>query len=406
MMKILVVCSDFPYPADHGGRVDTWGRIKALAELGWRIDLAVCAKQAPSAADREAASVYVNRILFRERTGRLADLLHRLPMQVQSRVGLRQMELDGGYDYVLLEGDYVYPILEHPAISPASAILRVHNDEAAYFKALARSAGNPAHKLYYYMESLKFAGLQERMRRKVDKYLFISSKEYDRFRERDPGAISRFLPPPITREVFKPGTLHRGHVVFIGSLFMPNNREAIHWYLTHVHPKLRGEPGYRFIVAGNTRGRGLDWLKGADLRDVEVHDTPESLDGIYGQGYLFVNPMRNGAGVKLKTIEAIQNGLPVVSTSVGCEGTGLVDGEHILVADSPEAFCDRIRLLLRDPGMAGKLLESSQLFIRTCYNHKEVLKGFFQSLGPQISQEWSASDAQQKNQRHVCDARG
>jgi glycosyltransferase involved in cell wall biosynthesis len=116
------------------------------------------------------------------------------------------------------------------------------------------------------------------------------------------------------------------------------------------------------------------------LSDVILHDTPKSLDDIYKSGYLFVNPMQNGAGVKLKTIEAIQNGLPVISTSIGYEGTGLVANEHIMVADNPEEFYRNIKLLFDNPQAAKALLESSQNFIRTHYNHKEVLKGYINSL--------------------------
>ncbi|MEC0090684.1 glycosyltransferase family 4 protein [Paenibacillus macquariensis] len=379
-MKILVVCSDFPYPADHGGRVDTWGRIKVLAELGWTIHLVVCGKQVPTPSDMKVVYRYVEDIKLCDRRSKLTDMLHVVPMQVQSRNELRHVNIDEDYDYVLLEGDYVYPILNNPLVKHANVILRVHNDEAVYFKALARSTHNAIHKLYYHMESSKFSILQKKMRKKVDKYLFISNKEFEIFHRLYPATHSLFLPPPVTKETFLESTFDSKHVVFIGSLFMPNNREAIVWYLEHIHPLMLKEPDYKFIVAGNSRKQSLSWLDSYDLTNVIVHDTPESLDDIYKQGYLFVNPMRNGAGVKLKTIEAIQNGLPVISTSIGYEGTGLVDNEHIMVADSPEEFYRRIKLLFDNPERARTLLESSQGFIRTHYDHKEVLKGYINSL--------------------------
>lgn len=379
-MKILVVCSDFPFPADHGGRVDTWGRIKVLAELGWKIHLVVCGKQMPSKEDMDAVSSYVEEIKLCDRRSKLADLLHIIPMQAQSRNELRHVNIEGDYDYVLLEGDYVYPILKNPRIRHENVILRVHNDEAVYFKALARSTKNVLHKLYYHMESSKFSALQKKMLEKVDKYLFISSKEFESFKKQNPLAKSMFLPPPVTEDTFRESAFQHKNVVFIGSLFMPNNREAIQWYLTHIHPHMLKEPDYKFIVAGNSRKQSLSWLEQYDLTNVVLHDTPKSLDEIYKIGYLFVNPMQNGAGVKLKTIEAIQNGLPVISTSIGYEGTGLVDNEHILVADKPEEFYRRIKLLFDNPQAAKALLESSQNFIRTHYNHKEVLKGYIHSL--------------------------
>jgi glycosyltransferase involved in cell wall biosynthesis len=379
-MIILVVCSDFPFPANHGGRVDTWGRIKVLAELGWRVHLLVCGKQMPSAEDMKAVYDYVEEIKLCDRRSKLVDLLHILPMQAQSRKELRYVKLAADYDYVLLEGDYVYPVLDNPGIKHDQAILRVHNDEAVYFKALARSTKNRLHKMYYHMEGKKFARLQRKMLKKVDKYLFISNKEFESFQQQNPSARSLFLPPPVTNDTFSESTFHSKQVVFIGSLFMPNNREAIQWYLEHIHPLMLKEPNYEFIVAGNSRNQSLSWLESYDLTRVIIHDTPKSLDDIYRNGYLFVNPMQNGAGVKLKTIEAIQYGLPVISTTIGYEGTGLIHQKHILVADRPEEFHQSIKQLFDDPEQAKTLLVASQHFIRTHYNHKEVLKGFLHSL--------------------------
>ncbi|CAM4280539.1 glycosyltransferase family 4 protein [Paenibacillus tarimensis] len=376
-MKVLVVCSDFPYPADHGGRVDTWGRIKIMSELGWDIDLAVCGKYEPSPADLEAVKQVVNGVYLCGRSTGFTDLLSPLPLQVQSRKRLRSLKVGSGYDHVLLEGDYVYPILHNSQISGANIVLRVHNNESAYFKSLGRSARKAAHKLYYLMESIKFAGLQKKLAEHVDKYLFISSKEYDAFKNEYPHKGSLFLPPPITRETFETSSFTAKNVVFIGSLFMPNNREAVEWYLKHVHPRLLNEEGYKLIIAGNSRGQGTQWITDYGLSRIEVHDTPKSLDDIYRSGYLFINPMRNGAGVKLKTIEAIQNGLPVVSTSVGCEGTGLVHREHIMIADQPDDFCSAIKSLLDDRAYAGKLLTQSQNYIRKHYDHKAILSGLF-----------------------------
>lgn len=381
-MKILIVCSDFPYPADHGARVDIWGRIQVLVDLGWKIHLAVCGRDRPSQEDLEAVNTYVEQVMLCDRSSKLANFLHATPMQARSRDELRHMDIDGDYDYVLLEGDYVYPILDNPKIRYDRVILRVHNDEAVYFKALARSTKNVIHKLYYRMESGKFARLQKKMLEKVDKYLFISNKEFETFQRRNPKARSMFLPPPVALGHFSPGTFQGKNVVFIGSLFMPNNREAIEWYLAHVHPLMLREPDYKFIVAGNSRKKSLSWLEPYDLTNVIVHDTPKSLDDIYRQGYLFVNPMQNGAGVKLKTIEAIQNGLPVISTTIGYEGTGLVDNEHILIADEPEMFCRKIKHLFDDPHSAKALVDCSQNFLRNNYNHKEVLNGYIRSLAP------------------------
>jgi glycosyltransferase involved in cell wall biosynthesis len=383
-MKILIVCSDFPYPADHGGRVDTWGRIKVLAELGWKIHLVICGKHIPSQEDIKVVYNYVEKVKLCPRRSKMIDLLSGMPMQVQSRKELKHVNIDEDYDYVLLEGDYVYHILNNPLIKHNNIILRVHNDEAIYFQALSRSAKKLPHKLYYRMESRRFKQLQQRMLKRVDKYLFISNQEFQKFSSRYPATKSQFLPPPVTKEIFQSNTFQSKNVVFIGSLFMPNNREAIEWYLEHIHPVMLNIPDYQFIIAGNSRKQSLKWLESYNLNKVVVHDTPKSLEHIYDTGYVFVNPMQNGAGVKLKTIEAIQNGLPVISTSIGAEGTGLRHNEHVLIADNPEQFSAHLQQLLHHPEQAQQMLDASQQYIRTHYDHKKVLTGYIQSLNDNL----------------------
>jgi glycosyltransferase involved in cell wall biosynthesis len=77
---------------------------------------------------------------------------------------------------------------------------------------------------------------------------------------------------------------------------------------------------------------------------------------------VFVAPLNSGGGTRLKILEAIAMGTPVVSTSIGCEGLRLRDGEHILVADSPESFVQAVLRLFRDPelraGLAARALDT------------------------------------------------
>ncbi len=65
--------------------------------------------------------------------------------------------------------------------------------------------------------------------------------------------------------------------------------------------------------------------------------------------------MRFGGGTRLKVLEAWAHGVPVVSTSLGCEGTGAVDGHHLLVRDGGEALAAGVREVLADPVLAERL---------------------------------------------------
>ena len=203
-----------------------------------------------------------------------------------------------------------------------------------------------------------------------------------RYRGAYPEIHATFLPVAIETE-YKERALDSKTVLLIGSLFMINNQDAIRFYLQEVHPHLtRDVEGYRLIIAGNSRKKGIAWIEELIVTydNVAIYDTPEDLDGLYAQSSVFVNPMRYGAGVKLKTVNAIVNGLPVVATTIGNEGTGLVSGEQILVDDNPMALCRYIKELLEDSFMRRRFVERAQEYLRKNYNQKEKLSAYLASL--------------------------
>ena len=218
--------------------------------------------------------------------------------------------------------------------------------------------------------------------RSLPNVAFVSYDEMLRYKRAYPQIHATFLPVAIETE-YKEQTLDSKTVLLIGSLFMINNQDAVRFYLQEVHPHLtRDVEGYHLIIAGNSRKKGIAWIEEltADYNNVEIHDTPENLDPLYARSSVFVNPMRYGAGVKLKTVNAVVNGLPVVATTIGNEGTGLVSGEQILVNDDPEALCRYITELLGDASMRRNFVNRAQAYLRENYNQKEKLSAYLLSL--------------------------
>ena len=97
-MDILHVASDFPYPPHHGGRVDIWGRVRALADLGHRIHLVATVRNRPSPDELSVVQGRVAQLDLIERRSNLAGLLSSLPLQVSTRRGLRSVPLWPHYD--------------------------------------------------------------------------------------------------------------------------------------------------------------------------------------------------------------------------------------------------------------------------------------------------------------------
>ena len=367
--RVLVVAADFVWPPNHGGRVDVWAQMTALKRLGCRVDLMFTAYERPLPYELDAAGNVAAEIHFVQRLKGVKSHLSREPYQIHSRRELKRVELDfSRYDLVILESDYVLPIAKAAGFwGAACAVLRVQNREANYFAALAGAASSFRDAMFYRLEALRFLWVnrsEARLLRSMDGWVI----------SRDECAVeTRFARahwvPPAVGEIRAPVAREgRGTVLFVGSLFMPNNVEGLRWYLDRVHPLLVRELGYRLVVAGRGGEALTQEFARYDCVTMVPDPSDEALEDIYQAADVFVAPMFHGAGVKLKVINALAHGMPVVATQVSNQGTGFLDGVHLDVSDVPGEFASRVRELLADGALGRKRVLAAQDLLRERYD--------------------------------------
>ena len=374
MKRILVVANDFPYPPTHGAAIDIWARILILRKMGYSIDLLASVREMPDEDRMQAVREHVRNLWVVPRRCGLRSVLSFVPFQVRSRFDLKNVALREQYDAVLLEAEYVAAFLNNPAARHTKLILRIHNEQIGYFRELAEGSDNLLKKLYYYSESYKFRSLSPKVRRKCDYLWFISDSEREDYVRMNPqdDRKSFFLPTHVDPSTLRPFSASGKGVIFIGSLTITHNTDAVAWYIEKVHPLLGDLDGYSFDIAGRTAGKPIPELKRLiePYPNVSLIENPVTLDSIYASAAVFVNPVIRGAGFKVKLIQALQQGMPVVTTSMGVEGTGFKDSIHLLVADTAQEFAGCVRKLLTEPTLAESLVRNAQDFLVERYDMK------------------------------------
>ncbi|MFY8187335.1 MAG: glycosyltransferase [Flavobacterium sp.] len=340
--KILIVCGFFPLPMKFGGAIDVLKRIELINTLpNYEIDIICTIKSVPPQSEIDLLSKLVKNIFLVKRNNYLTSLFRSEPLQVCSRNKIKMLKLDKTYDLTILESEFVGPILENKTLKSKKVALRIHNNEEIYFKGLAKSSNSIFKKAYYFLDAIKLKIYSPKIFNKVDRLWFISSAEYQ-------SNVSNFknsihLPTPVNLK-FKVNTNNSKTVIYVCSLFMPNNIDGLVWYLNEVHKKLLSIEGYQLIVVGNLGDKKVsdfDFLIKKNKR-VSLHTNVDDLDIFYQKSKIFINPMRMGSGVKLKSINAIENGLLLVSTTVGIEGIGLVPSEMFFLADDADNFYQKM----------------------------------------------------------------
>jgi glycosyltransferase involved in cell wall biosynthesis len=382
MDQILIVAHDFPFPPTHGGRVDMWSRIKMLQGLGCQVDLVTSVKEEPDEAAQEEVRRYVRSLMIVKREMGVRQLFSLEPLSVRSRRNLARIPLSNSYAAIILETEHVAPILQNPALRADKTIVRLQNDESQYYAELSDASRELWRKIFYRLEGLKFRFFSPRVLRACDLLWFISDFERQQYCVEHPRNTSKalFVPPHVSSVHMKRHTLNTNRVLFVGRLGFATNTRGIEWYIQQVHPALADIQSYELAVAGSTGGEPLDTLRHAiaGQSNISLHEDLPELRSLYGAAAVFINPVFQGTGLKLKTIDAIQAGLPVVSTAIGIQGTGLLDGQHVLVADSPERFAACIRRLLRDRSYAEKMVSEAQAFISSKYDQSKIFKQLFE----------------------------
>jgi glycosyltransferase involved in cell wall biosynthesis len=134
-------------------------------------------------------------------------------------------------------------------------------------------------------------------------------------------------------------------------------------------------PTARLTVVGRSPSAGTRAIAARNLA-IEVTGSVPDVRPYLERAAVSIVPLRIGGGTRLKIYEAMAMGAPIVSTTIGAEGLPLREGEHLLIADTPEAQALAIASLLREPHRASAIALSAQQYVRAHCGWDAVAKQF------------------------------
>ena len=156
--------------------------------------------------------------------------------------------------------------------------------------------------------------------------------------------------------------------MFVGGFAHPPNADAVLWFAREIYPKIREKLEVPFYIVGSKVTEEIQALEqpGNGII-VKGFVSEEELSELYRTCRIVVVPLRYGAGVKGKVIEALYNGAPVVTTSIGAEG--IAEAESVMyIKDAPEEFAEETVRLYQNPEALRELSRKTQNYIRRYYS--------------------------------------
>jgi glycosyltransferase involved in cell wall biosynthesis len=160
----------------------------------------------------------------------------------------------------------------------------------------------------------------------------------------------------------------------IGTMFWPPNNEGVIWWLREGYEHLQKDcPDIVYDVVGARPPQTLQALS-KKYRGVQLHGYVADLKPFWKYAGALAVPILSGGGVRVKILEAMAVGMPVISTTIGCEGLAVRDGEHLLIADTPKAFASACAVVLQDPKLAQKLAQNARQLLLERYDRAVALR--------------------------------
>ena len=229
----------------------------------------------------------------------------------------------------------------------------IYDAEALYSRRLemqASLATNRDDRAGYSAEAEEMKEIEHRILSDADHVVCISDAEAEAVRGLTESPVS-VVDPWLASPGGTAGKsfAERSHVGFVAG-WLPGpggpNSDALLWYAKHVMPILRARvPWCRLLVTGRAPPADVTWLESYAV--TFVGEVPDLAD-FYESVRVVISPTRFGAGVKLKSVEAIQYGVPVVATSEGAAGLSDEVAELVSIRDDPEGFADAVAAFVAD----------------------------------------------------------
>ena len=278
--------------------------------------------------------------------------LCRLIYTPEMQQAIDDLSARASFDVVQLESS---PLCAFRLPSGARVILDEHNIESEVFERIHQGESSLARRSFNRLEFRRFRRFERLSWTRVDGCAVTSEREERILREHAPETPVAVVPNGVDLDYFRPsdGALAPMTAVFNGVLDYRPNLDGALYLVDEIWPAvLERYPDARLEIVGRGGPVERDRLTGPGVTVTgEVPDVRPHLAG----AAVVVVPIRVGGGTRLKVVEGLAMGKPMVSTSLGCEGVNVTHGEELLVADPAPVFANSIVRLFEDPASAAAL---------------------------------------------------
>lgn len=377
-MRILMLTPYLPFPLTSGGQTRSYNLIKHLSK-NHEITLFSLIKDEDEKKFIPELKKYCKKVEVFKRsksawTARNITLTGFGPypflvirnLSPQERSAVKNELSTSTYDLIHAETFYVMP---HIPKTSVPILLVEQTIEYMVYKHYVEDQAPLFIRPLLWIDVIKLRFWETHFWKKANKVVAMSDSDRKDMLKLSPNLGIDVVPNGVDVEFFakklrKP--LQPPRVLYVGNFTWLQNEEAVEALVRRVWPKIKKEiPTARLWVVGkNVTPR----IRSFESKDIEITEGMPDIRDAYSQATVLVTPIKGPGGTRLKILEAMASGLPVVTTSVGAEGLGVTHGKEAFISDDFEKLSDLAVGVIKDSKIATELGESGRMFVQRKYS--------------------------------------
>ncbi|NLN79483.1 MAG: glycosyltransferase [Armatimonadetes bacterium] len=383
-MRVLFLAHLFPLPLDSGGKIKSYHTLRILS----------------SAHDVYCIS-YLRDEVEAQRIGELRGLCEGIEVPLKRGIGRKMSDILGsitsGRSFIIsrdyrrdmhrvvqdairrFKPDIIH--IDHLQMAQFvdfdgsyKIVLDNHNVESMIIRRVAETSENALVRAYAGLEWPKLQNYELDVCRRSNLVLMVSEQDKISLHDLDSSILNvEAVPIGVDIDHFQPVVRTPGSktILSIGTMHWPPNIDSMLYFYRDILPLVCDRvPDCSLTIAGQ---KPVDSIRAlANDPRVTVIGYVDDDRKLSSECGAFIVPLRSGSGVRVKILNALAMGLPVVSTSIGAEGLAVKSGEHLMIADSPAEFAQAVIDVLQNPELAANLGSNGRKLVCEKYSWERV----------------------------------
>ena len=369
-MNVLFVCHRLPFPPKRGGKIRPFNIIRHFKEQGHCVTVGSLARSEEEAEEGQGLRQYCDKLLVGciGKMSAMTQMIARLPTPSPSSMGyfysarlhraMRTELSQDNYDLVFVHCSSAAQYVKAPFGIPS--ILDFGDMDSHKWLDYSSFKPQPL-ALGYWLEGTKLKREEKRLARRFDLCTCTTQAELDTLNGLQAAERTSWFPNGVDAEFFSPREepYNPNSICFIGRMDYYPNQQGMLFFCRSVLPLVQGKrPGTELTIVGASPSSEIKDL--ASLPGVTVTGTVDDVRPYIGRAALSVAPLAIARGTQNKILESMAMGVPVVASDTAAGGVDAVPDEHILTANTPADFADKVVRLLSNPVERNRFAEAAR----------------------------------------------